>query len=77
MVSTYGESAREIFINVSSIDDLGCHFGLDIYEREIKHTIKDEYVKLADDFLWRRTKLGLFCTEAQTHKISSFIRDNI
>ena len=44
-------------------EDLGIHFGADLYEREVTHLVENEWAMTADDILWRRTKLGLRLSE--------------
>lgn len=39
--------------------------------------IKNEFVKTADDFLWRRTKLGLHFNQAEKQKIEDYIKGKI
>ena len=41
------------------MDDMGRHFGADLYAREVHYLIQNEWALTADDVLWRRTKLGL------------------
>lgn len=55
----YGSNAYILLKGVSSIQDLGKDYGLGLYQREIDYLVKYEWVKKAEDILWRRTKLGL------------------
>ncbi len=55
----YGTRANMILSNVTSMQDLGQHFGADLYEREVEYLTSQEWARTADDILWRRTKLGL------------------
>jgi glycerol-3-phosphate dehydrogenase len=57
--------ARRIFAGVARAEDLGIHFGADLYECEVSHLVRNEWARTADDILWRRTKLGLRLTEAE------------
>jgi glycerol-3-phosphate dehydrogenase len=38
------------------------HFGADLYEREVRWLMKEEWAGHAEDVLWRRTKRGLHLT---------------
>ncbi len=55
----YGTRAEKVLSHAISADDLGFHFGADLYEREVEYLVKEEWARTADDILWRRTKLGL------------------
>jgi glycerol-3-phosphate dehydrogenase len=59
LARSYGTRARIIVEGARKIEDLGRHFGADLYEREIVYLIEKEWVRTAKDALWRRSKLGL------------------
>lgn len=50
---------EDILQNATSMEDLGTHYGDDIYESEIAYTQQNEFTKTCEDFLWRRSKCGL------------------
>ncbi len=65
-VRHYGSCAHDIVKDMTSIDDLGQHFEGVCYAAELKYSIAEEFTQTAEDFLWRRTKLGLHLSkEAQ------------
>ena len=74
LISTYGEKCEDILKGSKSLEDLGEDFGLNIFEKEITYTVKNEFVMKAEDFLYRRTKLGLLCNDNQIQKISHFVK---
>jgi glycerol-3-phosphate dehydrogenase len=74
LVRTYGTMARTMFANVARAEDLGIHFGADLYEREVRHLIDNEWAMTADDILWRRTKLGLRLTEDERNRLEVWLR---
>jgi glycerol-3-phosphate dehydrogenase len=74
LVRTYGTMARTMFANVARAEDLGIHFGADLYEREVRHLIDNEWAMMADDILWRRTKLGLRLTEDERNRLEDWLR---
>jgi glycerol-3-phosphate dehydrogenase len=53
--------------------ELGRHFGAGLTEAEVNHLIQDEWAEQADDILWRRSKLGLRLTAAQSVELASFL----
>jgi glycerol-3-phosphate dehydrogenase len=73
LVATYGTLARGILSGAATENDLGTHFGHGLYEREVEHLIRHEWVTSADDILWRRTKLGLRMSEAQRSRLADWL----
>ncbi|MGU3574335.1 glycerol-3-phosphate dehydrogenase [Brucellaceae bacterium C25G] len=55
----YGLKAYVLLGDAQSIDDLGQHFGQDLYAAEVKYLTGHEWAQTAEDIVWRRTKLGL------------------
>jgi glycerol-3-phosphate dehydrogenase len=74
LARTYGTVAREILAGAACKEDLGLHFGADLYEREVTHLMRNEWVTVADDVLWRRTKLGLRLTRTQRDRLDEWLR---
>lgn len=64
-VTSYGSRAERLLEGAKGIADMGEHFGADLYERELAYGINHEYVREPEDFLWRRSKLGLLLSEEQ------------
>lgn len=56
---SYGTLTHELLGDCSNMDDLGRHFGADLYAREVLYLIQHEWALTTDDVLWRRSKLGL------------------
>ena len=59
LVRTYGTEARDMLGDAKSPEDLGEDFGATITARELDRAMEVEWVRSAEDFVWRRTKLGL------------------
>jgi D-erythritol 1-phosphate dehydrogenase len=55
----YGSEAAAILAGAKTINDLGRHWGSNLYDREVDHLRRQEWARHADDILWRRTKHGL------------------
>lgn len=55
----YGTRMNKILGHATSADQLGRNFGGGVYEAELVYCIHYEFVKTLEDFLWRRSKLGL------------------
>lgn len=72
-IRQYGTQAADIFGGVSSVDGMGADFGQGIYSREIDWAIENEWVHSADDFLWRRSKMGLRFDGGKHEKLDEYI----
>lgn len=76
VIRQYGTEAATIFENAQSLEDLGTDFGNGISQRELDWAIANEWVRTGEDFLWRRSKLGLRTTPEQQAKIDAYCREN-
>lgn len=59
LVRTYGTRVEVLLGDVQGQNGLGQHYGDGIYEAELHYVEQNEWVESVEDFLWRRTKLGL------------------
>ena len=71
LLRCYGTRAEKILGDACSIEDLGRHFGADLYQVEVDYLIRHEWARKADDILFRRTKLGIRFSKAQTKSLVS------
>jgi D-erythritol 1-phosphate dehydrogenase len=55
----YGTRADELLVGARDMADLGWHFGGTFYQREAEFLVAQEWVRTAEDILFRRTKHGL------------------
>jgi len=62
----YGLDAWLVLLLAKYPADLGRHFGANLYETEVLWLMTHEYARTAADVLWRRSKLGLRLSAAQT-----------
>jgi glycerol-3-phosphate dehydrogenase len=76
LVRAYGTDAFEILGSASSPDQLGEHFGATITAAELDWAVANEWVATGDDFLWRRSKLGLVVTDSEATAIDTHVRDS-
>jgi glycerol-3-phosphate dehydrogenase len=72
----YGTRCQLFLKGVTTIDDLGQHFGADLFEKEVHYLVEHEWAKTAEDILWRRTKLELALNAEQKAKLSGFLLDH-
>ncbi|MCA1369062.1 glycerol-3-phosphate dehydrogenase [Bradyrhizobium sp. BRP14] len=75
LVRLYGTRAARLLGNAASEADLGRRFGADLYAAEVDWLIGQEWALRAEDVLWRRTKLGLKLSRAQTAELEEYMRD--
>jgi glycerol-3-phosphate dehydrogenase len=69
----YGTRLKELIGEASSLAGLGRHFGAGLYEAEVRWLTEREFARSADDILWRRSKLGLQFTPAQTQALAAYL----
>ena len=74
LVRCYGTEVRKVLGDAKTVGDLGRSFGGTVTARELDWAIKNEWVRTAEDFLWRRTKLGLRLSEAEIARIDGYIK---
>ena len=65
LVRAYGTRVRLLIGTASSMEDLGRDFGAGLTEAELRYLVRHEWVRRADDLIWRRSKLGLRLDAAQ------------
>ncbi|WP_011580929.1 glycerol-3-phosphate dehydrogenase [Chelativorans oligotrophicus] len=75
LVRRYGTRARAILGQARSTDDLGVHFGADLYEAEVRYLMEQEWARTAEDVLWRRTKRGLRLAPNEVVTLEEFMED--
>lgn len=77
LIRQYGTQASEIFASVKTKNDLGKIFVNGISSIELDWAIENEWVKCAEDFLWRRSKMGLRVSKAETVAIEKYIASKL
>ncbi|MEM9973364.1 MAG: glycerol-3-phosphate dehydrogenase [Pseudomonadota bacterium] len=73
LARAYGTEARALIGEATTASDLGEDFGATITARELDWVAEHEWVRTAEDFLWRRTKLGLRVDHAQAAQIEGYL----
>lgn len=77
LIRQYGTQAISIFEDVQSIEDMGQNFDQGIYSREIDWSIENEWVYCAEDFLWRRSKMGIRFTDGLHEDLDNYIQEKL
>jgi glycerol-3-phosphate dehydrogenase len=73
LVRAYGTRVERVLDKATGLDDLGMRFGADLTAAEVRYLMTKEWAQTADDVLWRRSKLGLRFTQAQTAVLEKFM----
>jgi len=75
LVHSYGSRTMRILGQARSLQDLGEHFGGDLYQAEVDYLRALEWAVDATDVLWRRSKLGLRLTPEQVKRLTAYLAD--
>lgn len=73
----YGSNAHTFLADMNRLEDLGIYFGKDVYQAEIDYLIDYEYVKHLDDFLWRRSKMGIVLSSEEQLAVGEYINSRV
>lgn len=77
-VRSYGTLTHSILSGAGlsasgTLSDLGTDFGHGLYAIEVNYLINREWARSAEDILWRRSKLGLRFSKAETQKLADYV----
>lgn len=75
LVHSYGSRTARILGQARSLDDLGEHFGADLYQAEVDYLRALEWVVEPADLLWRRSKLGLRFNAEDVARLTAYLAD--
>ena len=73
LVRAYGTEAWQVLGDAATPADLGEDFGATLTEAELRWLRAREYVRTAEDAVWRRTRLGLRLSEEQITRIEAWM----
>lgn len=71
----YGTEVHNLLANKKTQESLGHYFGKNLYAFEIDWAIENEWVTCAEDFIWRRTKLGLHLSKEEIKSVEKYIKN--
>ena len=72
LVQDYGALAEVMLQGATSLQDLGVHLGEQVYEAELRHLRDQEFVKRGEDWLWRRSKMGLHLSQETQKAVNAW-----
>ncbi len=73
LAGAYGTRVESVLKTAARLDDLGLRFGADLTAAEVRYLMTKEFAQTADDVLWRRSKLGLRLSAAQSATLERFM----
>lgn len=73
----YGLDAYGLLGSATSLEQLGTHFGSDLYQAEVDWLVREEWARSAEDVLWRRSKLGLRLTPEQIEALERHLQGSV
>jgi glycerol-3-phosphate dehydrogenase len=73
LIRSYGTLTPDMLGDAACIADLGRCFGADLTEREVVWLRDTEWARTAEDVLWRRSKLGLRFSPAETAALGAWL----
>jgi glycerol-3-phosphate dehydrogenase len=73
LVEAYGTRVAEVLGAARGFADLGVCFGADLTAAEVRYLMTHEWVRTAEDVLWRRSKLGLLLGSEQSAALAAFM----
>ena len=77
LCQSYGALCHQWLLKAKCPDDLGQHFGADLYAAEVDYLVCHEWAYEADDILWRRSKLGMFFSDDQVKALESYLKQKL
>lgn len=70
----YGTRAQHWLKEAGSVEQLGRHFGAGLYQAEVDYLIEQEWAVVAQDVVWRRTKLGLLLSVEEVDELEQYMK---
>jgi glycerol-3-phosphate dehydrogenase len=77
LARAYGARVGEVLGMAQDLADLGAEVAPGLHEAELRYLQREEWATCADDILWRRSKLGLHCTEAQRQQVHDWLQQHM
>jgi glycerol-3-phosphate dehydrogenase len=75
LTRAYGTLMPAVVAGATSVEELGEHFGSNLYAREVDYLIGREWARTAEDVLWRRSKLGLRVSAEDKLRLARYMEE--
>ncbi|MEZ5680726.1 MAG: glycerol-3-phosphate dehydrogenase [Erythrobacter sp.] len=76
LAHAYGTRLAQVIGKATSLEELGEHFGGNLYEAELRYLVAREYARSGEDVLWRRSKLGLHLPADAKERVAHWMAEN-
>jgi glycerol-3-phosphate dehydrogenase len=73
LAAAYGDLTGSFLAGARAAADLGQWFGATLTEAEVRYLMTREWACIAEDVLWRRTKLGLAFSDSEAAALDRFM----
>ncbi|ATG73920.1 glycerol-3-phosphate dehydrogenase [Zobellella denitrificans] len=73
-VRTYGNLCHHFLDGCQDLVDLGESFGATLTRKEVDYLVEYEWARTVEDIIWRRSKLGLYLTEAEQARLHQYLQ---
>ena len=73
----YGTRAELVLGDAACVADLGTDFGAGFTAAELDYLVREEWVRSAEDALWRRSKLGLHLPDEGRRAVAERFRQSV
>jgi glycerol-3-phosphate dehydrogenase len=77
LAGAYGLRAARILGDATSLEELGQRFTADLTAAEVRYLMQQEWARMPEDVLWRRTKLGLTAASDEREVLAHFMTSEI
>ena len=75
LIGAYGTRLDRILGQARRPEEVGPWFGSELTGAEVRYAMRCEWAEQAEDFLWRRSKLGLRLAAEQRSALERFMAD--
>ena len=69
----FGSKVTDVLRDATKEEDLGEYLGAGLYAAEVRYMMENEWARIPEDVLWRRTRQGLHADEAVVSKLEAFM----
>ncbi len=73
----YGSNTHMVLKDCYKVSDLGEQFTPDLYQAEVDYLIQHEFVRSAEDIVWRRTRQGIQMDSAGINRLNEYIESTL
>jgi glycerol-3-phosphate dehydrogenase len=77
LIRTYGTCGHEMTRHIQTTEQLGTHFGHQLYSFEVDYLLSHEWAQNAEDVLWRRTRMGLHYAPEEVAGLETYIEERL